>query len=77
MEINKSLNFAHVTRLPSKHIHDTEKEYSRSFACNVLHVHHVFIPQYLYSFVLPVELYFVESTHDHSIRRVQKGTETL
>ena len=39
MEINKSSNFAHVTRLPSKHIHDTEKEYSRSFACNVLLVH--------------------------------------
>ena len=48
VEINKSSNFAHVTRLPSKHIHDTEKEYSRSFACNVLHAHHVFIPQYLY-----------------------------
>ena len=47
VEINKSLNFAHVTRLPSKHICDTEKEYSRSFACNVLHAHHVFIPRYL------------------------------
>ena len=32
VEINKSSNFAHVTRLPSKHIRDTEKEYSRSFA---------------------------------------------
>ena len=31
VEINKSSNFAHVTRLPSKHICDTEKEYSRSF----------------------------------------------
>ena len=48
VEINKSSNFAHVTRLPSKHIRDTEKEYSRSFACNVLHAHHVFIPRYLY-----------------------------
>ena len=44
VKINKSSNFAHVTRLPSKHICDTEKEYSRSFACNVLHTHHVFIP---------------------------------
>ena len=34
MEINRSSNFAHITRLPSKHIRDTEKEYNRSFACN-------------------------------------------
>ena len=47
VKINKSSNFAHVTRLPSKHIRDTEKEYSRSFACNVLHAHRVFIPRYL------------------------------
>jgi hypothetical protein len=48
VEINKSSNFAHITRLPSEHIHDIEKEYSRSLTCNVLHTHHVFIPGYLY-----------------------------